>query len=271
MKPTLTLNVTFALVLFLAAFFGAPIISDAQGTENALSQDTKPATMQKTFTNAVGMEFALISPGTFIMGSSQSPPEQPVHEVTITQPFYIGKYEVTQAQGQEVMGKNPSAFKKCGLNCPVEMVGWDNIQAFISKLNSQGGDHIYRLPTEAEWEYAARAGTTGDYAGDINLMAWYGKNSGYKTHPVGTQQPNAWGLYDMHGNVAEYLLDTWHENYKGAPADGSEWQGGDATYRVVRGGSWGSKVSYTRSAVRAGFRGYDGNTGFRVVAVARNK
>jgi formylglycine-generating enzyme required for sulfatase activity len=129
----------------------------------------------------------------------------------------------------------------------------------------------YRLPSEAEWEYGCRAGTTGDYAGDLDAMAWYFKNSGSKTHPVGQKQPNAFGLYDMHGNVWEWCEDVWHGNYKDAPTDGSAWLSGtDSSDRVVRGGLWGSYDDDCRSACRykSGPSNHIVNLGVRVVVSA---
>jgi formylglycine-generating enzyme required for sulfatase activity len=205
-----------------------------------------------------------------MMGSTNgNDNEKPVHQVTISQSFYIGKYEVTQAQWQAVMGENPSNFKDCA-NCPVEQVSWDDTQKFIQRLNGMNDGYIYRLPTEAEWEYACRAGTTGDYAGNLSEMAWYSDNSGNKTHAVGGKQPNAWGLADMHGNVWEWCQDWYHETYYGAPTDGSAWlSGGEQKYRVLRGGSWNVVATGLRSALRndvtPGNRYYD--HGFRVVAV----
>ena len=145
------------------------------------------------------MEFASVPAGSFKMGLDSYSDESPVHQVTFASGFYMGRYEVTQAQWQKVMGNNPSSDKSCGENCPVEKVSWDDAQEFIKKLNAMNDGYTYRLPSEAEWEYACRAGTTGDDAGDLDSMAWYGKNSDDKMHPVGQKQPNAWGLYDMHG------------------------------------------------------------------------
>src|SRR5882762_10161151 len=174
--------------------------------------------------NSSWMEFAYVPGGSFQMGSGNGDPnEQPVHQVAFASGFYMGRYEVTQAQWQKVMSNNPSTFSTCGENCPVEQVSWDDAQEFIKKLNAQNDGYQYRLPSEAEWEYACRAGTTGDYAGDPNSMAWYTSNAEYKTHPVGKKQANAWGLYDMHGNVSEWVMDYQHNNYDGAPTDGSAW------------------------------------------------
>jgi formylglycine-generating enzyme required for sulfatase activity len=197
--------------------------------------------------------------------------QEPVHEVTISQAFFMGKYEVTQGQWQAVMGSNPSHFKECGSNCPVEMVSWDDAQAFINKLNETNDGFKYRLPSEAEWEYACRTGTTVDY---LDSTAWYSANSGSKTHPVGAKQPDGFGLYDMHGNVSEWCQDWYHPSYDGAPSDGSAWlSGGEHQFRVLRGGSWLDDAPVLRSATRNLYPpDYRFNFfGFRVVAVVRTQ
>src|ERR1043165_6570585 len=193
----------------------------------------RSATHPQERTNRVGIELVWIPANSFMMGSEYGG-EGPVHQVTISNGFYMGKYEVTQAQWQKVMGNNPSYFK--GANLPVEQVSWNDAAAFVARLNAQHDGYTYRLPTEAEWEYACRAGTTGDNAGNVDAMAWYGNNSGQarldatniwhndhenyfkriadngnQTHPVGRKQPNAWGLYDMQGNVAEWVEDWYHD------------------------------------------------------------
>jgi formylglycine-generating enzyme required for sulfatase activity len=239
---------------------------------NTSTTNSIASNLARTRTNQTGIEFVLLPAGSFTMGSTKGEAdEKPAHQVTINYSFYMGKYEVTQAQWQSVMGSNPSNFTDCA-NCPVERVSWNDAQEFIRKLNQMNDGYIYRLPTEAEWEYACRAGTTGDYAGNLSEMAWYSDNSGSKTHAVGGRQPNAWGLFDMHGNVWEWCQDWYHETYYGAPTDGSAWlSGGEQKYRVLRGGSWGADASILRSADRfyntPAFR--SNYYGFRVVAVAR--
>jgi formylglycine-generating enzyme required for sulfatase activity len=133
------------------------------------------------------------------------------------------------------MGNNPSYFLRCGGDCPVEQVSWDEIKKFIRKLNQKTGKR-YRLPSESEWEYACRAGGRNEYCGsdDMSSVSW---NGGDETHPVGGKQANAFGLHDMSGNVWEWVQDTWHENYNGAPANGAAWSG-NTSYHVLRGGTW---------------------------------
>jgi eukaryotic-like serine/threonine-protein kinase len=223
--------------------------------------------------NGVPLEMILVPGGKFKMGSpagEEYDNTKPQHDV-IVPAFYVGKFPVTQAQWQAVMGSNPSYFK--GNDRPVEGVSWYDVKEFCQKL-SQLSDKPYRLPSEAEWEYACRGGTTGDDAGDIYEMAWYGENSSFKTHPVGQKKPNSFGLYDMHGNVWEWCEDVWHKNYLGAPTDGSAWlSGGDFRVRVIRGGSWGSSEEYCRAAPRHYLhRGNcDQYRGLRVVMSARTQ
>ena len=212
----------------------------------------------ETFTTLKDMKFVLIQPSEFDMGSptnevGRDNDEGPVHHVTIPEPFYMSKYEVTQKQWSEVMVSNPSYFK--GNDLPVENVSWEKVQQFIRSLNAKEGTDKYRLPTEAEWEFAARAVTTTRYSfgedeSELEDHAWYRENSEGRTHPVGQKKPNPWGLYDMHGNVWEWVLDKWHDGYEGAPTDGSAWEDGNSVYRVIRGGCWDYDVEYCRSASR---------------------
>jgi len=202
------------------------------------------------------------------MGSPDNEPlrgfdEGPQHDVTVPS-FYIGKYEVTQAQWRAVMLGNPSNFK--GDNLPVESVSWNDAKKFCHRLSQMTGKE-YRLPTEAEWEYAARAGTTSPFAFGYTLsseQANFDGNHPYgnfpaginrnKTTPVGSFEPNAFNLHDMHGNVWEWCEDVYHDNYNGAPTDGSAWlSGGDSSVRVLRGGSWRLAGMSCRSAVRVRF------------------
>lgn len=229
------------------------------------------------YKNKIGMELVLINAGEFTMGSSENmkdlyPDEVPHHKVTIKKPFYICKYPITQKNWKDLMGKNHSSFSRGDDNKPVENVSRNDVLEFIAKLNESKRSESYRLPTEAEWEYACRAGTTGMYSIDdesnLDEYAWYEENSGGKTHPVGQKKPNAWSLYDMHGNIWECVQDRWHDNYKGTPSDGSAWEDGeDINRRVMRGGSWNSEASSCRSANRHGFKQNSSKKrlGFRLV------
>ena len=210
----------------------------------------------KTLEKSIGMKLLLIPAGEFQMGSPESDAdayedEKPQHLVRITQPFYLGVTEVTQEQYERVMGTNPSNFK--GSQLPVEMVSWEEAVEFCRKLSAKEG-RPYRLPTEAEWEYACRAGSRtkwsfGDDASSLGEYAWYTSNLGSTTHPVGEKKPNAWGLYDMHGNVYEWCSD-WHGEYAStAVSDPSGATAGSS--RVYRGGSWGSVPGSCRSATRS--------------------
>lgn len=225
-----------------------------------------------SFTESLGsgvqLEMIAVPGGSFQMGSRDYDREKPIHHVSI-KPFYLGKYVVTQAQYLVVMGKNPARFK--GAKLPVEMVSWHDAWEFCQQLSLKTGKN-YRLPSEAEWEYACRAGTqTRHYFGDdsrhLGGCGWYNGNSNQKTHPVGRRSSNQFGLYDMQGNVWEWCADTWHDNYHFAPTDGTAWiENGDRDRRVMRGGSWNDNASNCRSALRnrfsADFR-YN-NIGFRL-------
>jgi len=237
---------------------------------NADSADRQP---DKVITNSIGMKLVWIPPGTFQMGSNDYDTEKPLHTVTITKGFYMGVYEVTQEQYQKVMGNNPSAFKGND-NLPVETVSWNDAREFCTQLCQKEGK-TYRLPTEAEWEYACRAGTTSTYGFgnrefQLGNYAWYDKNSGIATHPVGQKKPNAWGLYDMHGNVWEWCLDWYAKDwYSKGPAENPLNEGyGDMKYIVIRGGGWhgdsyGCRVSYRNGSGLPDSPLYD--IGFRVV------
>ena len=199
-------------------------------------------------------EMVVIPAGSFKMGnmSGRNPKEKPVHEVKIGYSFAVGKYEVTQAEWEGVMGNNPSEFK--GARKPVEMVSWEDAKSFIKKLSEQTGKE-YRLLSEAEWEYMARAGSTTKYPwGDEidSSKAKYDSEDG--TVPVGSYSANAFGVYDTIGNVYELLEDCKHRNYKDAPIDGSAWLSeneGNCDRRVIRGGDWSTSARVLRSALRS--------------------
>ncbi|HNC46436.1 MAG TPA: formylglycine-generating enzyme family protein [Acidobacteriota bacterium] len=258
-------------------------------------------TLPPVFTNCIGMEFVLIPTGSFLMGSTDAEmeavlanakrydsdakrewftPEQRQHRVTLSQPFYLGKFQVTQAEWQVVMGNNPSYFE--GERLPVEQVSWDDSQKFLKKLNETEDGYLYRLPSEAEWEYACRAGTTTPFSfgetittHQVNYDGEYPYGNAptgecrHTTTPVGTFPANKWGLHDMHGNVCEWCQDTWQEDYNGSPVDGSAWEKDSYRGRVMRGGSWLYGPWFCRSASRlwdcAESHGW--YYGFRVVAM----
>ena len=210
--------------------------------------------------NTVKMQFVQIPRGEFMMGCSPEDSEcyddeKPRHKVKITQAFFLGTTEVTQGQWRSVMGNNPSYFGNCGDNCPVENVSWNDAQDFIKKLCQKEGLNPckYRLPTEAEWEYSARAGSSTTYYWGNRMdgsYAWYDGNSGGKTHEVGTRKPNAWGLYDMTGNVWEWVQDWYDSGYYGK-GDALDPRGASSgSDRVERGGSWGSGAGSCRTSYR---------------------
>ncbi len=250
------------------------------GVRRASSSVTVMASAIKPFSiwkNSIGMTFVRLPAGSFIMGSPESAryaeaDEHPAHRVTISQAFDLGQYEVTQAQWQQIMGNNPSRFKGDPRR-PVEYVSWEDVQQFINKLNAREkrSGWIYRLPTEAEWEYAARAKSEtayhfGDDVSQLSNYAWYLDNANKTTHPVGQKQPNTWQLYDMHGNVWEYVQDWYAEDYyqRSPPRDPQGPTSGG--YRVQRGGSWQDNGEFVHSAYRSQDRPgspFDG-TGFRL-------
>ena len=225
---------TVMLCIFLVAGWSSPVFSQ----------------QLKAITNSIGMKLVLILPGEFIMGS----PIKPQREVTISQWYYLAAHEVTQKQYEKVMGNNPSIFK--GAKNPVEMVSWEDAVCFCKKLSEVPEEKVagreYRLPTEAEWEYACRAASStsfcsGDTAESLSEFAWFGDGRG-KTQPVGEKKANRWGLYDMHGNVFEWCQDWGADYLTGATTDP---QGPSAgSLRVYRGGSWSSDADSCRSAYR---------------------
>lgn len=224
------------------------------------------------FTNSLGMKFVFIEPGTFMMGSpiseSQRGSDETQHQVMLTKGYWMQTTEVTQGQWKAVMGSTPSSSKRDDL--PVEMVSWDDVQDFIIKLNQRGDKITYNLPTEAQWEYAARAGSSsrycfGDSENELENYAWYFNSSG-EADSVGQKLPNAWGLYDMYGLVSEWCQD-WSGDY---PSDSVTDPTGPSTgsFRVTRGGNWGLEARYCRSASRSTWHADKGaiGIGFRLAA-----
>ena len=208
--------------------------------------------------DGISIEMVRVEAGTFTMGATPemktlSDSSKPAHQVTLTNDYYLGKYEVTQALWQAVMGNNPSEFK--GRDLPVENVSWYDCQTFISKLNAMTG-RKFRMPTEAEWEFAARGGNKSRgylYSGSNTLsdVAWYNDNSGGKTHTVGTKQPNELGIYDMSGNVCEWCHD-WDYEYNNSPQV-NPIGATDGSYRLNRGGCWDTYVNYCPLFFRSRF------------------
>jgi formylglycine-generating enzyme required for sulfatase activity len=242
------------------------LLADEPGSAQALELPG----LLKTFRS----EFVELTPGKdkfpadFQMGSADGPPaERPPHRVALAGPLAIARYEVPQNLWEAVMGSNPSRWK--GPRNSVEMLSFDDAQEFCRRVTERlraakliDADQVIRLPSEAEWEYAARSGTTtrysfGDDASQLDEYAWSTQNAKGNDPPVGAKRPNAWDLYDMHGYLWEWCADSWHDTYQGAPADGSPWTaGGDATRRVLRGGSWkdaGDQLTstYRRAAEQA--------------------
>ena len=266
------------------------VIQDNVSTSSTSSSSTQSATTSSDFSsissvssgnneisipvkNGITIDMVKVEAGTFMMGATyemQKPydDEKPVHQVTLTNNYYMGKYEVTQSLWQVVMGSNPSKFK--GDDLPVERVSWNDCQEFISKLNSMTG-RKFRLPTEAEWEYAARGGKKSrgcQYSGSSNIskVAWYDDgNSGRKTHPVGTKQANELGIYDMTGNVLEWCQDRYSSYLSSSQTNPIGANSG--SHRVRRGGSWDYAAVYCRSSYRYSDRPdrRNGDLGFRLV------
>ena len=242
-------------------------------------------------TNSVGMTFVRVPAGRFEMGSpptdpDATPAEKPRHAVTISKPFEIGRHEVTQAQWEAVMGSSPYTSARSnpfyGLPGMAERirqpanpatVSWNDAQAFIAKLNQREGHRGYRLPTEAEWEYAARAGTTtiysfGDDVRQLGTYAWFSEDFATgSTHPVGSKSPNAWGLYDVHGNAWEWVQDWYDESYYARSPATDPTGPSSGKGKVVRGGSWHVTSGSWRTAFRKSYEpDYRGiSIGFRVV------
>ena len=241
--PVITLAETLSEITFETAFI--------DNNQNIRRETRKARQLVEILPNNVKLEMIYIPGGTFMMGSEDYDNEKPIHQVTL-KPFLVGKYPVTQAQWEAIMGSNPSGFK--GANRPVEMVTWNDAMQCCARLSQLTGQH-YRLLSEAQWEYACRAGSVTKYSfGEIitPALANYDVSGIKQTTDVGKYPANAFGLYDMHGNVWEWCEDVWHENYVGAPSDGSAWVSGDSKCHLRRGGSWSNfGDNYLRCAYRA--------------------
>jgi formylglycine-generating enzyme required for sulfatase activity len=222
-----------------------------------IGENSSTTTIDETYvSNSLGMTFRLIPAGTFLMGSPSDElgrgSDETQYTVTISEPYYMQTTEVTQGQWEAVMGSNLSDFDSCGLNCPVENISWEEAQTFIITLNAMG-EGAYTFPTEAQWEYAAKAGSdkrflVGTTIDDLLLMAWFSNNSGSTPHAVAQKPANAWGLFDVLGNVMEWCHD-WYGAYPtGSVTDPVGPSSGP--YRVKRGGSWGNSKDYVRPAMR---------------------
>ncbi len=261
-----------------------PLIQPGKATQEVRAGgETKnpPKELTVDVGNGVKLEMVLIPAGEFLMGSPEADKnaednERPQHRVRITRPFYLGKYLVTQEQWEAVMGNNPSALK--GATNPVEQVSWEDCRGFVEKLNAKVGGGKFSLPTEAQWEYACRAGSTsrfcfGDDESGLGEYAWYVGHSDSKTHAVGEKKPNAWGLYDMYGNAWEWCAD-WYDGgyYAGSPTDNPTGPPEDV-FRVARGGGWNDAAGCCRSAFRGMFPPGHGvrTLGFRIARVPADK
>jgi formylglycine-generating enzyme required for sulfatase activity len=301
MRTMLTITIAFfsggslgsrRSVAFVAVFLGAigmlasppARAASARGNETGAAPASDTAALEVRASHVIAdlaLELLWIKPGTFLMGSSRDEAahkaEYPQTQVTLSNGFWLGKTEVTQAQYEAIVGTNPSTFKTAGPHAPVERVSWEDAMKFCAMLTDRErkagrlpDGYMFTLPTEAQWEYAARAGTTGDYSRDPEITSWHIGNSGDTTHVVGAKEPNPWGLYDMSGNVLEWCFD-WYGNYPGgAVTDPTGPRHG--YYRIARGGSWRADIQVGRSAARAGGSAgrLDYTLGFRLALAVRN-
>ena len=276
-KPINSLLSTTLVTLLLAFALGA-VTGCGPGTagydwhsgevqehrSTTLMEESKDSSRGKTISNGIGMHFVYITPGSYLMGSPADEVGRTIdeeqHKVTLTHGYYVQTTEVTQKQWKAVMGSLPRYIRNCSEECPVERISWEDAQTFIHKLNKLEGGDYYRLPTEAEWEYAARAGSKKAFAngeitnaacGDTKMsdIGWYcGNSKSYPHHPVAQKAPNSWGIYDMHGSVWEWCSD-WYGSYPqgsvtdpSGPSEGAE--------RVIRGGGLGDNARSCRTANR---------------------
>jgi sulfatase modifying factor 1 len=270
-KLSLSKNSPINYILMVGLLVGATGIcwrGNWMKSEDAALMNFNGNTTTDTTVNSIEPVMIMVQGGKFTMGSNNNNNEKPLHNVTISS-FKLAKYETTQALWQEVMGSDPSGHKDC-MDCPVTGVSWDDIQTFIQRLNAHSGKH-YRLPTEAEWEYAARGGTKSrgfEYAGsnDVNAVAWTWVNSRSTTQPVGQKEPNELGLYDMSGNVFEWCNDWYDENYYSKRSDNNPKGPATGPHRVFRGGNVASEPAKSRVAYRNPFRLGYATLGFRLAS-----
>ena len=265
----------FWIIFFIVLSVIAVGLSSPAGAAPKKKQASPPSAKPLTVVEdaILGAKFVLIPPGKFTMGapaSDRQTPSEILRQVTISKPFYMQTTELTQRQWKQIMGNNPTSYPKCGEDCPVDSISWDEIQPFIKKLNEMAGADLYRLPTEAEWEYAARSGGSPRYQkydfgnddGKVGDYGWHNENSGDKPHPVAQKKPNRWGLYDIYGNVQEYVQDSF-SYYSAQPATDpfvAKYHFG----KVVRGGYWAASPDYNRLAKRDNREGSYGSIGFRL-------
>lgn len=256
------MNAICSLIAALIALIGMHGCSMAPPTRSDASAQVKSDRVQQE----LAMQFVkdcfecpqlvVVPAGRFEMGAVDGDADSlPIHSVNVSA-FLLGRTEVTYGQWKAVMGTHSRSRSACGDDCPVSHVSWQDAQLYVRILSERTGKQ-YRLPSEAEWEFAARAGGAGNWgfgSDDAYLdgIAWYTSNSLGRAHMVGSKKANAYGLYDMHGNVWEWVQDIWHNDYNGAPTDGSAWMsGGDEERRVLRGGSWFDKPKSLRSTYRS--------------------
>ena len=273
MRNSIVLAAAAAIVLLICCDSGT--LRSAEGQTSAKADLPKELTLD--LGSGVKLDLVLIPAGKFLMGSplteAKRDSDETQHEVTISQPFYMGKHLVTQEQYEKVTGLSPSKYK--GAKNPVEKVNWDDAQIFCKKLSTTSGKEV-RLPTEAQWEYACRAGSTtaycfGDSDETLDQYAWYSANSKSTTHAVGEKKPNAWGLYDMHGNLWEWCQDLYVDKYYSeSPKVDPQGPAKGTGAHVLRGGSWYTSTWDCRSAYRYwGWPGWhEPYDGFRVVVPA---
>ncbi|MDR2352651.1 MAG: formylglycine-generating enzyme family protein [Deltaproteobacteria bacterium] len=280
------LRLTFvALGLILYLSFGSGMAEDNTSSDSHKQRRPidKLTRGKKTYTNSIGMEFIFIPDGVFRMGAikifeNAFPDELPRHQVTLSKPFYIGKYEVRQKEWFQIMGSYPDGLPAQGDNYPIVFVSWNDAQEFINRLNQKEGHSRYRLPTEAEWEYMARAGTETAYTfgndpgkmkdpGELGDHAWFIFNSDERLHPVGQKLPNPWGIYDVPGSVSEWVEDWYDQNYYSISPTTDPPGPSSGTERCIRGGGYMNHPRLIRSASRSDARPkyVDRSLGFRLV------